>query len=139
MIPATTPYVARYRKTFKHADGTEGAYLDEVPVIAWDDEGEALIAAPSRGRLVLANGTPNFDSIALADPHVVAVLPATGWLAQYKDDNDGGTFDLPVVAFLVESDGSCKPIRVDSDGFTDDARESENFIQLIDPGQKEVT
>ncbi|MFC8491220.1 hypothetical protein ACFUJU_10515 [Streptomyces sp. NPDC057235] len=138
MIPATTPYVARYRQTVDRRDGTQGSYLADRPVIAWDDEGEALVAADERGRLVLASGYSNFDSVRPAGPHVVAVLPAPGWLAQYKDDSDGIVFTRPVVAFLVESDGGCKPLAVDSDGFTDDARDSGNFVQLIDPGQMEA-
>lgn len=137
MIPATTPYVARYRQTFDRPDGSQGSYIADKPVIAWDDDGEALVAASERGRLVLASGYSNFEGLDTADPHVVAALPGAGWLAEYKED-DGTLFRFPVTAWLVSSDGSCKPVKVDADGYSDDARDSANFVRLITPGEQEV-
>ncbi|MFC7973903.1 hypothetical protein ACFUT3_01385 [Streptomyces cinereoruber] len=138
MIPATTPYVARYRQTADLPNGTQGSYTIDRPVLAWNDDGHALVAADERGQLVPASGYSNFDGVMPAEPHIMAVLPATGWLAQYKDDGDGSIFTRPVLAFLVKSDGGCRPVMVDSQGFTDDARDSENFVQLIDPGEQEA-
>ncbi|MBP2581635.1 hypothetical protein J3A78_002113 [Streptomyces sp. PvR006] len=137
MIPATTPYVARYRQTVDLSDGTQGSYTTDRPVLAWSDSGYALVAADERGQLVHANSYSNFTGVAPDEPHIVSALPATGWGVQYRDD-DGTTFTLPLVAWLIESSGECRPVTVDTDGLTADPRHDSNFVRLTEPSEQEA-
>lgn len=54
MIPNTVPEIAAY------FDSDAGRF--KLPVVAWDDQGRALVAEVG-GTLVVANEEPDFDSL----------------------------------------------------------------------------
>lgn len=124
MIPAYQPYEANY----KHQSG-DYTYLSDKPVIAWDDDGNALVVDEKAGKLRAANSYANFDSVTPVAAPVIAAIPAHGWIAEFKDDS-GGTFKSPLVAWAVRADGTLEPVHVDSDGLSDDPTAVGNFIRL---------
>ncbi|WP_326614955.1 hypothetical protein OHA57_04605 [Streptomyces anulatus] len=72
----------------------------------------------------------------MSDSHnyVVAAIPATGWRARYKDDDDT-TFVGPIVCWIVTADGSVEPVSVDCFGVSDNPIESSNFDRLLAPDE----
>lgn len=124
MIPATHPYEARF--THKNDDGR--TTFSFKPVIAWDDDGQPLVAG--KRKLMVASSFTNFDRIMAADDSpVVATVPGDGWRAEFKDE-DGSTISDPVIAFAVRADGTGLPIQVGSDGEVDTSTSASNFSRL---------
>jgi hypothetical protein len=128
MIPATHPYEARYR----HGEGDK-AYISNKPVIAWDDDGAALVADAKTGRLVEASSYSNFIRVAPTEPAVVGVIPGGDWRAEFEGGEDSGF--APVLAWLVTADGSCAPVCSDSDGSSFDPTDVGNFVRVANPVQ----
>ncbi|MFE0201248.1 hypothetical protein ACFWZS_30850 [[Kitasatospora] papulosa] len=127
MIPAQHPYEANY----KHEENGRTVFRSK-PVIAWDDEGQALVVDERSGRLVPANNRRTFTGLSEGGHPVVAAVPGGGWGARYK--NDDGTFTVdPLVAWTVRSDGTLTPVDTDATGVCDDPTAMGNFDGLIAP------
>ncbi|WP_455359991.1 hypothetical protein [Streptomyces sp. SYSU K21746] len=127
MIPASHPYEARYRH-----DGHVRPYVTTKPVIAWGDDGVALVADEKTGRLREASSYSNFSGVAPADAEVVGAVPGGTWRAEFSTDEEG-TVSWPVLAWLVRSDGECSPVYADRDGLTDSPLAVGNFVRLYQP------
>lgn len=129
MIPATHPYEARY----SHENPTGGRpYFTTKPVVAWDEDGAAMVADQKTGRLREASSYSNFAGLAKADAAVVGVVPGGTWRAEFSTD-EGGTTSWPVLAWLVRADGECTPVHADRDGCTDDPTTASNIVRLYQP------
>ncbi|MFE7579487.1 hypothetical protein ACFU5Z_32545 [Streptomyces sp. NPDC057521] len=133
MIPAQHPYEANYQQ---ERDGRK-VYRSK-PVIAWDDEGQALVVDERSGRLVPANNDRMFIGLSEGGHPVVAAIPGGGWSARFK--NEDGTFSVdPLVAWTVRSDGAVIPIDTDISGVCDASTATSNFDGLIAPGAEART
>ncbi|MFF2475117.1 hypothetical protein [Streptomyces sp. NPDC058066] len=132
MIPANEPYLARFKREddrlLKHA---------ELPVIAWDDEGHALVVDLGRGILVRANSYKDFDGLAEDGARVVAAVPGAGWRAVFKGE-DGSRRIEPVVAWKIEANGYTHPVGVHADGLHEDQTHVPDFDQVVAPGEEPV-
>lgn len=80
-------------------------YEKVVPVVAWDDDGHALVADDSSGRLVRAADELGFMELR-NDPKAVAMIPGGGWSVSLGH----GEPDLPVVAWALRADGRVRPL-----------------------------
>lgn len=128
MIPAQHPYEANYRQ---EKDGR--TVYRSKPVIAWDDEGRALVVDERSGRLVPANNGPTFAGISEGGHPVVAAIPGGGWSARFK--NRDGTFTVdPLVAWTVRSDGTLTPVDTDATGVCEASTVMGNFDGVVGPG-----
>ncbi|MFF8556605.1 hypothetical protein ACF058_27720 [Streptomyces sp. NPDC015501] len=85
MIPAQHPYEANYQQE----ENGRTVYRSK-PVIAWDDEGQALVVDERSGRPVPANNGRPFTGLSEGGHPVAAAIPGGGWSARYK--NEDGTF-----------------------------------------------
>lgn len=85
----------------------EGHRLHEyLRVVAWDDDGNALVPDADSGRLVVARNQPGFNGLEGVETDSktpVALIPGGGWIA---DHGDGYT--APVVAWGVSGDGEMR-------------------------------
>jgi hypothetical protein len=80
------------------------------PVVAFDDEGYALVLDPEAGRLVRAADLAGFAGIAGRPDTPVAMVPGGGrWVVRYTDD-DGRQREEFVVAWSVTVDGVATPL-----------------------------
>lgn len=131
MIPATAPYVARFRQSHNLPDDKVHDYFRIKPVIAWDGDGTPMVA--DKKRLVPADSYTNFHDVVPADVPTVTALPGGGWVAEYKDDANGNTFEFPVVAWAIDTNGNLNPTIVYSDGLSDSATSLDNFVRLYHP------
>ncbi|MFJ4274035.1 hypothetical protein ACIP29_26160 [Streptomyces coelicoflavus] len=127
MIPARHPYEARYKQ-----EENGRTVFRSKPVIAWDDEGQALVVDERTGRLVPANNGRTFTGLSEGGHPVVAAIPGGGWSARYKHP-DGTTTADPLVAWTVQSNGTLTPIDTDTTGLCDDATGVSNFDGLVAP------
>lgn len=135
MIPATEAYTAVFRHENTKTPEGRPTY-SEQPVIAWDDEGNALVVDEKTGRLRAANSWANFDGVHPGQAPVVAAIPGGGWLVEYSAD-DGTPVASPLPAWLVRRDGSFDPIDVDRDGVSGDPTETANFLRVHHPEAEE--
>ncbi|MFD9225243.1 hypothetical protein ACFWDI_35765 [Streptomyces sp. NPDC060064] len=128
MIAAShDPYEARFRH-----ENNGRPHFSTKPVIAWDDDGCALVPDEKTGRLREASSYSNFAGLAPADAPVIGTAPGGGWSAEHRTDN-GDTEATPVLAWLVHADGSLTPTIADIDGLTDDPTTASNFVRLHPP------
>ncbi|WP_327180311.1 hypothetical protein OG599_34545 (plasmid) [Streptomyces sp. NBC_01335] len=133
MIPAQHPYKAIYTQ---EVDGRVA--FSSKPVIAWDDEGRALVVDERSGRLVPANNGRTFTGLSEGEHPVVAAIRGGGWGARYE--NEDGTFTVdPLVAWTVRSDGTLTPVDTDDTGVCDDPNAMGNFDGLVAPGAETRT
>ncbi|WP_420032281.1 hypothetical protein ACN2WE_05305 [Streptomyces sp. cg28] len=129
MIPAAQPYRAR----FKHEKGGRASYTF-LTVIAWDDDGHALVVDSKRGLLVRASSYGNFDTLWEGDNPVVGAIPGGGWAAVFKEDD--GTLEIdPLVAWHVYPNGTLSPVTMERGGMTEDPTDATNFERLLAPGE----
>lgn len=120
MIPATTLHHALFK------DHTT------PPVIAWDDEGYALILG--RGRLVRANGEPGFIAIGWDEVGpVVGIATADGWVAEFLS-SEGHQTTLPLAGMAIRSTGEAFPLVIHPDGRCDDPQGDRRFKRIYHPG-----
>lgn len=136
MIPATRPYEARFKHETTGPDGKTRTHYTEKPVIAWDKQGQPLVA-DKRGVLVAATGWTNFAGVHEAEPPVIAAIPGGGWVAEFTDEE--GAARWPIVAWTVRADGSCTPLTVDRDGMCDDPTDATNFGRIYHPDDEPDT
>lgn len=132
IIPAVQPYEARYaHEGIADPNGKPRVAYSTKPVIAWSDDGRALVVNDD-GRLVPADTWRNFHDVAPADPRVVAAVPGGGWIAEYAND-DGSTHSSPIVAWNVYEDGTCIPVDTDGTGACDEITSLGNLHRIYHP------
>jgi hypothetical protein len=112
VIPATN-IVAIY------GTGTDDDPLWSRPVVAFDDDGHALVLG-DRG-LVAAEALAGFQSLAKAVHNTV--IPGAGWIAAVPLDDESlddptRFLHVPVVAWLIDDDGDGVALVARSDGTT---------------------
>lgn len=130
MIPARHPYEAHYKH--EHEGRT---VFSSKPVIAWGDDGHALVVDERTGRLVPADNGRTFTGVGEGRFPVVAAIPGGGWRTAYREDD--GTLSIdPLVAWIVRSDGTMTAIDTDSHGDCDEAPSISNFAHLLAPGEE---
>ncbi|MEW2071885.1 hypothetical protein [Streptomyces sp. NPDC007346] len=133
MIPAQHPYQADYQQE----ENGRTSYRSK-PVIAWDDEGQALVVDERSGRLVPANNGRTFTGLSEGGHPVVGAIPGGGWSVRFK--NSDGTFtEDPLVAWTVRSDGTLTPVDTDSEGECQPSTAMSNFDGLVAPGAQART
>lgn len=117
MIPATSPY----RAAFKHRNGAGGTYYEYMPVIAWDDEGNPLVACDDgkSQRLLPARTYNNFAHVEPDEQRIIALIPGGGWRVEHSED-DGATWSHPLVAWALQAGGLLVPVETDSDGVAEE-------------------
>lgn len=108
MIPAPEGIVAYFK------DGDSDRVLSQN-VIAFDDDGTALVLPNKGDQLVAAGSFRNFHSLDFTggetDEDTITAVPGGGWMAEYKDPEDGTLeWNGPVVAWLVDRSGFASPI-----------------------------
>lgn len=109
MIPETNGTMA----VFAIGGASATKYREwHVPVIAWDEDGCALVADDHSGRLVRAADQDGFMDLD-SGPKAVALIPGDGWSVSFAQEWE----DLPVVAWELRADGRVRPLVVtDGDG-----------------------
>jgi hypothetical protein len=125
-LPGT---VARFKQEGERPDGSQYVSFRELPVVAWaqDDEGyvEGLMVTDT-GKLTIAKSYRNFDGYGVSDDHTVQITPADGWVAIYKESEDGESRE-PLVAWALRADGSV--VGLTSGDYVDSAETPDNFLR----------
>ncbi|MFD4524860.1 hypothetical protein ACFWP7_13230 [Streptomyces sp. NPDC058470] len=124
---------AGYEASYRHENNGQ-SHFTTMPVIAWRDDGAALVADMKTGRLRDADGWANFAGLRKADVPIIGVIPGEGWRAEVKTDT-GDTDSRPILAWTLDAEGTCTPLVADSDGYTEDATGGVNFIRVYQPGE----
>lgn len=78
----------------------------EVPVVAWSDDGQALVVDRKGGGLRVAATVAGF--VRLVHKTEVTIVPGGGWMGDFDDDITRTT--MPVVAWRIEDDGDGRPL-----------------------------
>ena len=131
MIPANKSHIAR----FKNDDSSFRKY-SELPVIAWDDDGHALVVDAERGCLIRANRYKNFHNVEEAEFDVVTAVPGGGWQAVFERP-DGTRFADPTIAWKIHTNGYIVGVgQRDRDGTYENQSEFPGFIQYLAPGEE---
>lgn len=114
MIPTNVPYTATFRTTRPVRDGGTREVWKDRPVIAWDEDGYALVVG-NHG-LVRAANLDGYEGLSEgSDSRVVGAIPADGWRIAWKLD-DGQEPTDRILLWLVKADGMVEPVWVDPDG-----------------------
>ncbi|WP_182880473.1 hypothetical protein [Microbispora sp. H10949] len=100
-----------YTAGFNPDRGGSGTKIYYEPVIAFDDEGEPLIA--SERKLIRARDKAGFDGLSRHSEEFIAFVPGDGWMITNHDDAD---WVQRVVAWGIDRHGSGRPLTVTSDG-----------------------
>lgn len=109
MIPAPPGITAQYK-----IDRDGNVDYDTLPVLAFTDEGQALVLGGNS--LVLATNYRNFDGLSGGGGEYTALIPSGGWRIEYTDD-DGSKSTDPLVGWALTVGGCIEPIITDSDGY----------------------
>jgi hypothetical protein len=114
-------------------------------VVAWSEEGDALVVDERLGCLVPARSIPGFQRVDQGHWHgarnlsrIVAAIPGGGWTAELRtsDDTDGtNTWAEPIVAWAIDAEGQMYPLAVTSDGETGLIDEGCSIVRMIPPGE----
>lgn len=127
MIAAAPGHIALFNQN--------GHYSHSKPVLAWDDQGTALILDEKRGMLRPARDYSNFDRVTEDDENTtVTAVPGDGWQFEYTDDN-GETFRAPVVAWSIDATGWAIPLAADHDDGYGSPEAAGNFHRLVGPDE----
>lgn len=106
MIPAEG-YIAHFK------DESTGGHTSEH-VVAWDEEGYALIVSPKAGRLVRASDQLGFERLD-TNLHGSHLVPGGGWMATTGKGTESRT--VAVVAWRIGPEGYGEPLFLDDDDF----------------------
>jgi hypothetical protein len=114
MIPANpnAKYVAAYNQPSGRGDGKTVSFV--LPVMAWSDNGEALVA--QAGKLVSAtevDGCVGFYETQSSEP--IAAVPGGGWRCEVTEE-DGTVWSVPVIAWTIREGGWAVPIVTNEHG-----------------------
>jgi hypothetical protein len=129
MTPAIQPYEAIF--TIKR-DGRSRE--TRKAVIAWDDDGNALVADRERGALQAAKSYGNFVRLDEARGRAVGVIPGGGWRAVFQHEN--GTETVSVLAWAFDADRYGTPLYADEEGNVTDLQEISNLVRLVPPEEE---
>lgn len=127
MIPALQPYDAVFKNPGEGKPST-----NKLPVIAWDDEGNALIALAEGGTLAAANRNPNFICVQPARRNAVGVIPGGGYRVVFKQEE--GHYVADVLGWVVDEDRYTEPLWADEEG-TVYSLDDYGFERLLVPGE----
>lgn len=130
MIPANEPYFA----SFKQERNGETTIVRRA-VVAWDDDGIALVADYKSGTLRTVHSFSGFAGILRAPVKPVSAIPGGGWTAVYKAA-DGKKYAEPLIAWVLSAEGSIEPVSGSRDGVFTRALLDETFDELVPPGEK---
>jgi len=131
LIPAPPGWEAFYEITAGPA-GKERVTERHTPVVAWSDDGDALVVEEATGRLVPAGQAGKLRAVARTG--FTDVLPGGGWMAEYREDN-GALTSYAIVAWQVSAyTGYLEPVSVNDDGTTESMLTATgNFVRLWHP------
>lgn len=96
-------------------------FEEKLPVVAWDENGHAMVVDEHKGMLTKADRRDDFK--CLKDDHsppIVAIMPADGWRCAIT--NDGAEEDTPLVGWGLTATGDVVPLGIDDDGYVDISR-----------------
>lgn len=111
MIPASPGYSASFHKTDKHMP-------HDLPVVAWDNDGNALVVDEAEGHLVPANRFSNFDGLTYDANHHIGLIPATGWKIRWpKHEHQPEDITDPLIGWAIRADGTGVPLAADNNGY----------------------
>jgi len=116
IIQAPPGIVARYKNPAR--DGHPVRHT-ERPVIAFDDEGHALVLG--NNGLVSASWHGNFDRLSDEPDHgdYLSLIPAGGWRAEYAG-KDGSRWSEPLIGWALKPGSIIVPLATDSAGDVED-------------------
>lgn len=129
MIAAPPSLAAR----FSHERNGHTHYSTK-PVIAFDDEGLALVLGD--GRLVPADSYSNFANVIEDDPGHVALIPAGGWRVEFTSE-DGSKYREPLVGWSLTAGGDVEPLFADADGLVNDFHRYSGEYRIYHPDCEE--
>jgi hypothetical protein len=124
MIPADGSHYVHYEKSTN---------ILPRQVIAWGDEGEALVVG--RRGLVPAWELGAISRLVTGEAPTVGAVPGGGWMIDCKDA-DGVSWTLPILAWTIHSDGTASPITTDTDGVATDATEGLDSYRIYHPAER---
>lgn len=124
MIKADPGFVA----VFKNANNTH-----TEAVLAWDDQGHALVLDARRGQLVQARSLDGFRQVQQGDDPYLTAVPGQGWLVEATEP-DGKVWTQPVIAFALDKDGCGVVVTGAGDGSVEAERLDGETRKLIPPG-----
>lgn len=88
------------------------AFPVRTPVVAFDDEGRALVADPDSAQLVPAAEVAGFRFLEYYDQQLVFPAPS-GWVVSELGDP---SVELPVIAFVADSQDRIDPVFINQAG-----------------------
>lgn len=130
MIPAGRPYDAVFKTT---ENGRDREW--QKPVIAWDDNGNALVADHEEGALRAVSTAGNFVRLQEARGPAAGVIPGAGWRAVFGHGEDRGIHD--VLAWVIDQDGYGAALWADEEGQVLEVTEIDDFARLLAPGDQD--
>lgn len=119
MIKADPGWVAVYKSS-----SSSRTSHNERPIIAWDDDGNALVVEDHSGELIparLLGGIGMFAGVRIEpreEGPYIGVVPGQGWFIRTRHD-DGAIEDTAVVAFAIRADGTGDPLMATADGLVE--------------------
>lgn len=119
MIPAHG-WEAGFTRTLqtKDADGQSVTVTEWEPVVAWDDDGDALIVTERARRLTPACDAGNFVGLRQSEGRVVAAVPGQGWVVEWP----AAGYRSPLLGWLIRENGDVQPFDVDRNGYVEELR-----------------
>lgn len=116
LIPARPGYAAMFVRTINgHED------RDYMRVLAWGEDGCPWVMP--HGARVMCPATKVAGYVGTVEdpyPDTVAMAPADGWVVRYTP-KEGDPWTEPLIGWAVLTDGTVKALRVDCNGFVDEA------------------
>lgn len=125
MIPGTG-YQVRYER--------DGMLLGVRPVVAFRDDGDALVIGNRGEGIVRARSIEDFARIEVAHPPVVAAVPGGGWRVQRRAEGAQPATEH-VVAWLVRADGRVEAVTCDATGRRRAVRDATSAVVMLPPGE----
>jgi hypothetical protein len=133
LIPAPPGIVAR----FKIQDGDRTDH-DEKPVIAFDNDGMALVLDERQGFLTRAKSFQNFAGLSHAGhSDYTTLIPAGGWRVEYTD-TDGSKSSEPLTGWALKSNGDVVALTTDATGYVDDLQQYGGEFRIYHPDATEA-
>ena len=128
------PDNGRHEAVFRHpqVDGTH--WTEHKPVVAWSDDGDALVV--HENCLQIACNLADFNWIVEADMPVVGIASGGDWRMERRF-SDGTIWDAPVIGWAVRADGTAFPLETDALGAAEVAGDGE-FV-IYHPGETPQT
>jgi hypothetical protein len=116
MIPAPEGIYATYHTEDREAG--PGGFVYDAKVVAFDNEGYALIASDSdeKGRLTRACDIDGFVAISATEPEYTAIIPANGWRIKFKASGTSSA----IAGWALTRRGTVIPLVPARDGYVPD-------------------